>query len=117
MTRLLRQGKGRNGLILANGGVMTYQHVVILSTMRRPGGSAYPQDDPLPEFVTGVSVPQIEAVVRGGEQDAVVEVCSHSGDWQNMTMTILIHNRLISLLRHLVCKNVLANRLSTDLYG
>lgn len=40
MTRQLRSGKGRNGLILANGGVLSYQHVVCLST--HPRNSPYP---------------------------------------------------------------------------
>lgn len=42
MTRQLRSGKGRNGLILANGGVLSYQHVVCLST--RPRQSPYPDN-------------------------------------------------------------------------
>lgn len=74
MTRQLRQGKGRHGLILANGGTMTYEHVVCLSTMRRRGGEPYPDKDPLPEYVTDVTIPPTEAKVQG-EQDAVVEVC------------------------------------------
>lgn len=40
MTRQLRQGKGRNGLVLANGGVISYQHAVCLSS--RPRGGPYP---------------------------------------------------------------------------
>lgn len=52
---------------------MTYQHVLCLSTMRRKDGSPYPQQDPLPEFVTDIAVPKIEAVVHG-EQQGVIEV-------------------------------------------
>ena len=75
MTRQLRQGKGRHGLILANGGVMTYQHVICLSTMRRRQGLPYPIKEPLPEIVTDVPVPAIDAVVDG-EQQATIEVCN-----------------------------------------
>lgn len=42
MTRQLRSGKGRNGLIMANGGVLSYQHVVCLSS--KPNNGAYPDN-------------------------------------------------------------------------
>ncbi|KIW15973.1 hypothetical protein PV08_06023 [Exophiala spinifera] len=72
MTRQLRQGKGRNGLILANGGWVTYQHVLCLSTMRRRGGTAYPDHAPLPDHVTDVPIPQVDIKVEG-DQEAVIE--------------------------------------------
>lgn len=75
MTRQLRTGKGRNGLILANGGFMSYQHVICLSTMRGRDGAAYPEKEILPEFVTDVPVPPVSATVDG-EQDATIEVCN-----------------------------------------
>jgi hypothetical protein len=77
MVRQLRKGKGRNGLILANGGVLTYQHVLCLSTMRRRGGSPYPDADPLPNHVTDVPVPKIEEKIKD-VQDATIEVSSVS---------------------------------------
>lgn len=40
ITRQLRAGKGRHGLLLANGGVLSYQHAVCLSTL--PGEGPYP---------------------------------------------------------------------------
>ena len=40
ITHQLRSGKGRHGLVLANGGVLSYQHAVCLSTL--PGDGAYP---------------------------------------------------------------------------
>ena len=48
MTRHLREGKGRNGLILANGGVITYQHTVCLSTEPPLQWKKYPESNPLP---------------------------------------------------------------------
>ncbi|KAM0693083.1 hypothetical protein Q7P36_007640 [Cladosporium allicinum] len=52
MTRQLRSSKKKmkptTGLILANGGVLTYQHVVCLSSHPRKDGSAYPSVNPLP---------------------------------------------------------------------
>lgn len=74
MTRQLRQGKGRHGLILANGGWMTYQHVLCLSTMRRRDGVPYPAEPPLPEYVADVPVPPVDATVED-EAEAVIEVC------------------------------------------
>ncbi|KAK5112349.1 hypothetical protein LTR62_004312 [Meristemomyces frigidus] len=70
MTRQLRAGKGRNGLILANGGVVTYQHVVVLSREARKLGVPYPDHAPLPKFVTDVQVP---AIVESAEGSATIE--------------------------------------------
>jgi hypothetical protein len=71
MTRQLRQGKGSNGLVLANGGVLTYQHVICLSTMPRRDGSPYPDRNPLPEFITDVPVPPVDEQAEG---EATLEV-------------------------------------------
>ncbi len=71
MVRQLREGKGRNGLVLANGGVATYQHVVILSSNPRSDGGTYPQEDPLPEYVDDLPVPKIAAQAEG---EAIIEV-------------------------------------------
>ena len=71
MTRQLRAGKGKHGLVLANGGVATYQHVVCISTKPRKDGSGYPCIQPLPEILTDIPVPTIEEVAEG---EAVIEV-------------------------------------------
>ena len=71
MTRQLRAGKGKTGLVLANGGWVTYQHVVCLSRSPRSDGLPYPDTSPLPKFVTDVQVPKIAEVAEG---DAVIEV-------------------------------------------
>jgi len=65
MARQLRAGKGRNGLILANGGVLSYQHVICLSTHPRKDGSSYPSANPLPETITDIPVPSIEDKPEG----------------------------------------------------
>ncbi|TKA30041.1 hypothetical protein B0A50_02760 [Salinomyces thailandicus] len=65
MMRHLRSGKARNGLVLANGGWVTYQHVVILSSNARKDGSPYPAQAPLPEIVTDVQVPTVDEVAEG----------------------------------------------------
>ncbi|TKA69245.1 hypothetical protein B0A55_04268 [Friedmanniomyces simplex] len=65
MTRQLRKGNGKNGLVLANGGVATYQHVVCLSSDPRRDGLGYPDCNPLPETVTDVQVPAVEEKADG----------------------------------------------------
>ena len=74
MTRRLRQGPAKNGLILANGGTVTYQHVVCLSRNPRQDAQGYPSKNPLPEKITDVIIPKVIEIVNG---DAVVEVRSH----------------------------------------
>lgn len=69
MTRALRGGRGKNGLILCNGGVLSYQHVVILSTSPRSDGQ-YPLKNPLPAKITDVPVPELDVAPEG---EAVVE--------------------------------------------
>ena len=71
MTRQLRQGKGKTGLVLANGGVVTYQAVVCLSSSPRRDGLPYPNSNPLPETTSDVQVPQVDAKADG---EAIVEV-------------------------------------------
>lgn len=73
MTRQLRQRKGRTGLVLCNGGVLSYQYVVLLSTEPRKSGE-YPRENPLPPQITDVPAPEL---VLNAEGEAVVEV-SHN---------------------------------------
>lgn len=70
MTRELRKGKTRNGLVLANGGTVTHQHVVCLSTSSRKDGSFYPEKNPLPHLIDDVFCPPVDGHAEG---EAVVE--------------------------------------------
>ncbi|KAF2468179.1 uncharacterized protein BDR25DRAFT_290846 [Lindgomyces ingoldianus] len=71
MTRQLRDGKGGKGLVLANGGVLSYQHVVVLSkTPRRDG--VYPEENPLPKEIVDVASPEL-VVGEKAVGEAVVE--------------------------------------------
>ena len=70
MTRYLRSGDARNGLVLANGGVVTYQHAVCLSTEPPPGKQQYPLSNPLPETLASLPKTSIENQPAG---EAVVE--------------------------------------------
>jgi hypothetical protein len=69
MTRQLRAGKGQKGLVLCNGGVLSYQYVVILSKKPRREG-IYPADNPLPPQITDVPAPEL---IFDPEGEAVVE--------------------------------------------
>lgn len=69
MVRQLRKGNGQYGLVLANGGVITYQHAVCLSSL--PRRSAYPDLNPFPTLTADVSVPIVDAQAEG---EAVIEV-------------------------------------------
>lgn len=70
MTRQIRQGKGKHGLVLANGGVITYQYVVCLSKQPRKDGSPYPSKNPLPDIITTIPVPPVDSQAEGA---AVIE--------------------------------------------
>jgi Thiolase-like protein type 1 additional C-terminal domain len=107
MTRQLRQGKGANGLVLANGGVLTYQHVICLSSQPRRDGSPYPDRNPLPDAITDVPVPLIDEQVEG---EATVEVslrsiCSGTNALtvtMNQTYTVEFNRDATPLRGHLV---------------
>lgn len=49
MVRYLREGESQNGLVLANGGVATYQHAVCLSKKPPLDAGTYPDVNPLLE--------------------------------------------------------------------
>ena len=65
MARQLRQGKSQYGLVLASGGVVTYQHAICLSSQPRRDGSPYPDTNALPEVITDVPVPPVDEQAEG----------------------------------------------------
>jgi hypothetical protein len=72
MARELRKGPRKYGLVLANGGSVTHQHVVCLSNRARRDGSEYPREAPLPERIYDL-FPYVETTIQG-EEEAVIEV-------------------------------------------
>lgn len=70
MSRQLRRGQNgaKNGLILANGGVLSYQHVVVLS--RSSGRNEYPVNPPLPEYCDRLPASEFDNIAEG---EAIVE--------------------------------------------
>lgn len=86
MTRQLRRRTQRkangnqetsNGLILANGGVLTYQHVVCLSTKPRSNRKQYQNGNPCQDTVQNdlemVNIVGLEGI-RNGDWKAIIEV-------------------------------------------
>jgi hypothetical protein len=71
MARKLRAGDGTHGLILANGGVLTYQHVICLSSQPRADGQPYPTHNPLPSILEDDTAPTIAETAEG---EAIIEV-------------------------------------------
>lgn len=71
MVRRMRGERLSNGLILANGGVLTYQHTMCLSTQARRDGRGYPKANPLPAYVSDLSIPSVTAEAEG---KSVIEV-------------------------------------------
>lgn len=70
MTRNLRERTPTYGLVLANGGTMTYQHVLVLSAVAP--SQPYPSKNPLPPIITDIPVP---TTVEKANGEAVIEVC------------------------------------------
>lgn len=71
MARRLRAGNGTHGLVLANGGVLTYQHVICLSSRPRADGQTYPAHNPLPSMLESDTIPKIDETAEG---EAIIEV-------------------------------------------
>ena len=70
MTRQLRGSRSRNGLILANGGVLSYQHAVCLSSQAPKEERPYP-DNKFPSLADSGLVPSVDFEAEG---EAIIEV-------------------------------------------
>ncbi|ODM14601.1 hypothetical protein SI65_09946 [Aspergillus cristatus] len=86
ITRQLRSGKGRHGLVLANGGVLSYQHAVCLSTL--PGNGAYPNGTRL---VDADPSPSVDETASGS---AVIETYTVDFNRDNTPARAYIIGRL-----------------------
>jgi hypothetical protein len=101
MTRAIRKGKGKKGLVLCNGGWLSYQYAVILSKEPRRKGN-YPARNPLPGEITDVEVPEI-AVGMEAEGEVVVEVCRRLCPVQEELLTVCRLTLLSSTAMALLC--------------
>ncbi|KYK57001.1 thiolase [Drechmeria coniospora] len=66
MTRELRAGRGKNGLILANGGMLTHQHALCLSAKAPSDERGYPTSNPLPPIAGRSTRPFVETAEGRG---------------------------------------------------
>ncbi|KAJ5135352.1 uncharacterized protein N7515_004630 [Penicillium bovifimosum] len=64
MTRRLRQGSSRNGLILANGGILSYQHAICMSSSPPKEGTPYPDSEVLGRGELG-PIPPVDFEAEG----------------------------------------------------
>ncbi|THW09161.1 hypothetical protein D6D24_08609 [Aureobasidium pullulans] len=80
MARKLRAGSGTNGLVLANGGVLTYQHVICLSSRPRAENRPYPARNSLPSTLSNDLVPETEESAEG---EAIIETYTVDFDRKN----------------------------------
>lgn len=94
MARKLRAGSGTNGLVLANGGVLTYQHVICLSSRPRAENRPYPARNPLPSTLSNDLVPETEESAEG---DAIIEV-NYPHCHFDVLHTLIISRRIQSIL-------------------
>ncbi|KAL3965317.1 hypothetical protein ACCO45_002321 [Purpureocillium lilacinum] len=90
MARVLRTKKHKNGLILANGGMLTHQHVLCLSAQQRSDGRAYPSRNPLPLILDESSPPFTESA----EGPATIETYTIEYDRQGAPSLGLIVGKL-----------------------
>ncbi|KAH8815474.1 hypothetical protein F5884DRAFT_180194 [Xylogone sp. PMI_703] len=100
--RQLRAGKGSNSLILANGGNLTYQHVVCLSKDPRKDGQHYPTTNPLPEVLKDAPVPDIENKPDG---EAVIETYTVEFNRDGAPSKAFIIGRLVSNGRRFIANH------------
>ncbi|TEY83824.1 hypothetical protein BOTCAL_0024g00330 [Botryotinia calthae] len=111
MTRQLRNKKGEvsnrknagvfNGLILANGGVLTYQHVVCLSTKPRSDGKEYQNGNPCASIVqslTSNDKNELDIVglegVKNGVWEGIIETYTVQFSRKNEPQTGFVVGRL-----------------------
>lgn len=96
MVRDLRKSgkKQKNGLVLANGGSLTYQHVVILSTTPRSASlGIYPASSPLPGSLTS-QAPYPPKIIEEPKGAAVIETYTVSFDREGKPDTAYVVGRL-----------------------
>lgn len=86
MVRRLRQGAGHNGLILANGGFLSYQHAICISTRPRKTPDSYPDSgalhsgpaDPIPPIdseAEGEAKIEVNPILLSPDRDRASRLC------------------------------------------
>ncbi|KAJ4385587.1 hypothetical protein N0V93_010016 [Gnomoniopsis smithogilvyi] len=91
MTRQIRAGTIRNGLVLANGGVLSYQHAICLSACRRGDGLSYPDSRAGSDATVDELAPVVDAFAEG---EATVETYTVEFSREGAPETAFIIGRL-----------------------
>ena len=65
MTKSIRAGQYRKGLVLANGGWLTYEWAVVLAKTPRADGAAYSAKAVLPKENTDIPIPPLAEFANG----------------------------------------------------
>lgn len=71
MSRQIRNGRFQTGLVLANGGVLSYQHAICLSSRARTNNSSYHDSRLDCDAVVDGPAPAVQTFAEG---EAVIEV-------------------------------------------
>ncbi|KAF7881527.1 hypothetical protein EAF00_011896 [Botryotinia globosa] len=111
MTRQLRNKRDQlsnrknngvsNGLILANGGVLTYQHVVCLSTKPKSDGNKYQDGNPCPNIVQSITSDEEDGLeivgsegLKKGVWEGIIETYTVQFSRKNEPQTGFVVGRL-----------------------
>jgi hypothetical protein len=86
LTEMVRQlgtnTEKKTGLVLANGGWLSYQHVVCLPSNSRPKAlGPYPERNPLLPLTVDWQIPQIPQICGDGEADGNAVIETHTVDF------------------------------------
>lgn len=104
MTRLIRQKKVRKGLVLGNGGYVTYHHVAILAD--KPTGLVYPTEEYLPKLLEVPKPPTVvEYVDSSKPQSCFLESYTLEYDRHNKPSRLFAVVRFNSPLRERALAN------------
>ncbi|KAI9642384.1 hypothetical protein NHQ30_009188 [Ciborinia camelliae] len=79
-TDTLKDKRRSNGLILANGGVFTYQHVICLSTQSRSDGEKYQDGNPCSDIVPSSLLRRSIDTSSDTSSDTLPECLGSDGD-------------------------------------
>jgi hypothetical protein len=98
MARQLRAGSARNGLILANGGFLSYQHAICISNRPRRDGSQYP-DSSIFNTTIPDPIPPMDLEAEGKSQIEVSTSCFNL----NFGLALVL---ILTLNRHIPLNSV-----------
>ncbi|KAJ4424055.1 hypothetical protein N0V82_001302 [Gnomoniopsis sp. IMI 355080] len=91
MTRQIRAGIIRNGLVLANGGVVSYQHAICLSSKSKGDGTSYPDSRAGSDATVDELAPVVDTFAEG---EAIIETYTVEFSREGAPETAFVIGRL-----------------------